>query len=108
MEKFKIDEVYKYHFETKFYTIIVDSLLKTNRNLKDNRPIMKPYDHKALFSSRKYNKFPYLSGDTIHVTLDASKMRIGYFTFDKIDRMTPEEGMLLELIPKSLDDTTKN
>ena len=108
MENFKIDEVYKYHFETKFYTIIVDSLLKTNRNLKDNRPIMKPYDHKALFSSRKYNKFPYLSGDTIHVTLDASKMRIGYFTFDKIDRMTPEEGMLLELIPKSLDDTTKN
>lgn len=109
MEYFNIDEIYKYHIEkNNFRQIIVDSLLKTNRKINDTRPILKPYECEGFCYTRAYNKFPYLEGDTLYISRDVSKLRVGYFTFDKYRRITPEKERVPYVLPEYLDSAVRN
>lgn len=106
---FYIKETYSYHFlRNNFYTVVVDSLLTGNREINDNRPICKPYNSELYSNPHKYNKFPYLSGDTIHISLDASKMFVGYFTLDRITRIKPKLEETPYVMPESLDTVIRN
>lgn len=109
LDYFNIEEKYKYHFKENMYnTIIIDSLLYSNRDSIDKRPILKPFEQDQHLSIRKYNKFPNLSKDTIFLSHDMQRLNVGYFTFEKYRRITPESEQKPVVLPQYLDSAIRN